>query len=216
MGWASHRLLSRGVQSKLSTATVLEEVRQWATCEGCLVCRNARDRQLLQSNGLPSRADGGMTKVTNLREAARRQVTPVSGLAILLCLSCSSDERAYVEVQSIGASEERTANREDAGTLTIGNREPVASTSNSPTDAGSTNRGVNSEGQSDLPLDCAADGSACGPDAGVEDSMCSGAADCEPTCPGCAIEGECIALGLLNPENNCQICDPSRSLNQRA
>jgi len=56
---------------------------------------------------------------------------------------------------------------------------------------------------------CSGDGDAgscpprslCGPDAGDV---------CEATCPGCLIEGECIATGELDPATTCRICDPAR------
>ena len=34
----------------------------------------------------------------------------------------------------------------------------------------------------------------------------------EPACPGCLIEGECMAARAPNPENPCQLCDPARKV----
>jgi hypothetical protein len=63
--------------------------------------------------------------------------------------------------------------------------------------------------------------------AGVEAALCSEGADaCAPSdaglapsdagldaatlCPGCSIDGNCIAANEANPQNPCQICDPAR------
>jgi len=60
------------------------------------------------------------------------------------------------------------------------------------------------------------------------DSFCSGATDagacpssslcsadagavCEATCPGCLIDGDCVAAGMLDPATVCGICDPDRN-----
>lgn len=41
--------------------------------------------------------------------------------------------------------------------------------------------------------------------------LCDGdAGTCEATCPGCFIDGECVAAAALQPENPCRICDPTR------
>jgi hypothetical protein len=44
--------------------------------------------------------------------------------------------------------------------------------------------------------------SLCSPDAG---------AVCEATCPGCLIDGECVAVDALDPDTVCGICDPTRN-----
>jgi len=43
-------------------------------------------------------------------------------------------------------------------------------------------------------------------------SLCSADAGsvCEATCPGCLIEGECVAVDQLDPDTLCRYCDPSR------
>jgi hypothetical protein len=30
------------------------------------------------------------------------------------------------------------------------------------------------------------------------------------SCPGCSLQGDCLAAGELNPDNPCQVCDPAR------
>jgi len=35
-------------------------------------------------------------------------------------------------------------------------------------------------------------------------------ADCAATCPGCIVDGDCIAVDAINPDNVCQVCDPER------
>lgn len=43
--------------------------------------------------------------------------------------------------------------------------------------------------------------------------QCDGGVDCAPaaTCPGCLIDGECVAAGAPNSLNLCQACDPDRN-----
>lgn len=43
-------------------------------------------------------------------------------------------------------------------------------------------------------------------------SLCEDTDDCAPPCPGCLIEGECIAPSALHPESACLICDPLRAV----
>lgn len=52
------------------------------------------------------------------------------------------------------------------------------------------------------------------PDAGTGDAGTGDAGSCGPLaseCPGCAIAGDCIAAGDVNPDDVCLVCDPARS-----
>lgn len=67
-----------------------------------------------------------------------------------------------------------------------------------------------------LPLGTQDDGAVClgGGDGGScpPNLLCSADAGavCDATCPGCLIEGECVAVDQLDPSTTCRICDPDR------
>lgn len=55
-------------------------------------------------------------------------------------------------------------------------------------------------------------GSDAGQVEGCADALCCDgeSSSCIERCPGCQIDGECLAAGQLSPVGPCQICDPSR------
>ncbi len=41
--------------------------------------------------------------------------------------------------------------------------------------------------------------------------LCDAGASCEAACPGCLIDDVCVGADAVDPNNPCQVCDPSRS-----
>ncbi len=114
-------------------------------------------------------------------------------LLILAVASCSGKKRHFaddwpVAAGSAGNPMGESMSPEDAG--------PAAASRSSVEPAAETTSNA-------LPIDprAAASGLGCDSPSGI----------CPPRCQGCTIDGDCVAAGLANSTNACQVCDPARN-----
>lgn len=127
-------------------------------------------------------------------------------LFIFILAACSGKKRPFAD-ESVMTSE-----RDDGGAAASSPGEPFEPSADGPEGPGDTQGDVGGPDPSAAVLD---DGVSppvsCSGDAGCEPlPSCDDGTDCEAICPGCLIEGECVAVETAHPSNVCLICNPER------
>jgi hypothetical protein len=146
-----------------------------------------------------------MPRATRIRAGKNGRYWGSTLPALLLAFGCEGKQRDYDFLNEPATS--RFGNQGTAGS--------TATPGATPASAGEIAAPVG------LAVDGADDGqtssggAVCVGDAGlcVPNLTCSGDAGtvCEATCPGCFVAGECIAVGALDPNNQCRVCDVERN-----
>jgi len=130
------------------------------------------------------------------------------GVALICLLGCEGTQREFSLQPGASSTDEPRGASGSAGTgnearSSNGSEIPPAPSldpANLPSNSAEASR-------SEADMCVAADAGGCAPIA-----LCEGDAGgmCERTCPGCFIEGECVAADAVDPLNSCQLCDPQR------
>lgn len=124
---------------------------------------------------------------------------------IFLLAACSGKNRPFVDEPIM------TGDPGDSGAPASGPGALSGGSADGPESAGGSQAGAPGPLPSDVPGDGVSPSDSCSGDAGCGGlPACGEGVDCQAMCPGCLIEGDCVAAEALHPSNACLICDPER------